>query len=51
MSINKIRRFLHLSNRTLGDFNAIKRGKIGNRVFNRVIGRVLSGVMNSLTRK
>lgn len=51
MKINKVRRALHLTNRTLGDINAIKRGKIGNRIFNRVLGRIFHIAMSMLTKK
>jgi len=48
--INQARRALFLANRTLGDVNAIKRGRIGQRVTNRVLGRVASGLMRGLWR-
>ena len=45
MSLNKLSRFLHLSNRTVRDVNAVKRGKFGRRILNRILGRGSSGFM------
>ena len=48
--LNQARRALFLANRILGDINAVKRGRIGQRVTNRVLGRVASGLMRELWR-
>lgn len=44
-TLNRLSRFLFLSNRAVRDANAIQRGKIVQRVGNRVAGRALSSVM------
>ncbi|MGC5617474.1 hypothetical protein [Georgenia sp. Z1491] len=45
MSLNKLSRFLHLTNRTVRDVNAVKRGRIGRRIGNRFLGRFTSRLM------
>lgn len=40
MSIGKIRTILYKTARILGDINAIKRGKVKQRVRNRVVGKL-----------
>ena len=45
MSLNKFRRMAFLASRTAGDVNAVKRGKIGQRVANRIMGRAASKAM------
>lgn len=44
MSINKIRKALYTSAKILGDVNAMKKGKLGNRIVNRMIGKALRGL-------
>lgn len=41
MSINRLRRFLYLFTRILGDVNAVKRGTIGKRIARRSAGKIL----------
>lgn len=45
MTLNRISRALHLTNRTVRDANAIRRGKVAQRVGNRVVGRLVSKAM------
>lgn len=45
MSLNKLSRLLHVTNRTVRDVNAVKRGKVAQRVGNRVMGRATSNLM------
>lgn len=40
MSINKIRSLLYFVAKILGDINAVKRGKVGQRVARRVAGKI-----------
>jgi hypothetical protein len=42
MNINKTRSFLYSLARLLGDFNAIKKGRVKERIFNKIIGKLLS---------
>jgi hypothetical protein len=41
MSLNKTRSFLYALARFLGDVNAVRRGKIGQRVGRRVAGKIV----------
>lgn len=47
MSINKVRRILYKLGVFLGDVQAVKKGRIKERVWNRVVSKVSS----SFTRK
>lgn len=49
-TINKMRRALHLTQRTLGDVEAVRRNRVGQRVVNRVMGRFVSNFMRRLWR-
>lgn len=40
MSIGKIRTILYKTARLLGDINAIKRGRVKERIHNRIIGKI-----------
>lgn len=40
MSIGKIRTILYKTARILGDMNAIKRGRVKERIYNRVKGKI-----------
>lgn len=42
MSINKIRSFLYKLAKILGDINAVRKGKIKQRVKNRIVGKYAS---------
>lgn len=44
MSINKTRGFLYWLAKLLGDINAIKKGKVGQRLINRGIGKATSKI-------
>lgn len=50
MSIAKWRRAAYLTSRTLGDVQAVKRGRVGPRIANRVMGRMVSRLMRGLWR-
>jgi hypothetical protein len=39
MSVNKTRGFLYRLARWLGDFNAVKKGRVGRRVGRRIAGK------------
>ena len=39
--MNDLRRLLYQLARTLGDLNALMKGKIGSRIFNKLMGRKL----------
>jgi hypothetical protein len=41
MSLNKTRSFLYALARFLGDVNAVRRGKIGQRIGRRVAGKIV----------
>lgn len=40
MSIGKIRTILYKTARLLGDINAIKRGRMQERIYNRIVGKI-----------
>jgi len=44
MSISKIRSLLYLAARILGDINAVRRGKVKQRIKNRIKGKITSRV-------
>lgn len=44
MRISKIRSLLYLAARILGDINAVKRGKVKQRIKNRVKGKITGRV-------
>jgi len=50
MNINDTRRLLHLTERALGDYNALRRGRLTERVTNRIMGRIVSRAMSHLWR-
>lgn len=50
MTLNTARRVSYLVSRTLGDLQAVRRGRIGERIFNRIVGRIVSGLMRSVWR-
>jgi hypothetical protein len=50
MSISKIRSLLYRSARLLGDVNAVRRGKILQRVKNRIIGKLASRFLRRFMR-
>jgi hypothetical protein len=51
ITIGKIRSFMYITAKILGDVNAIKRNKIGTRVTNRVTGKVSSRAKSYLSKK
>ena len=50
MSLSAFRSFLYTFARFLGDVQAVRRGRIGQRIVNRVIGRIGGRVMRRLWR-
>lgn len=50
MSIAKWRRAFYLTSRTLGDVQAVKRGRVGQRITNRIVGRAMSKAMKGVWR-
>jgi hypothetical protein len=50
MSISKIRTLLYSLARILGDVNAIRRGKIGERILRRGAGSLTSRLLNKIFR-
>ena len=48
--INQARRVLRLTERTLGDIQAVQRGRIGQRLANRIMGRAVSRLTRGLWR-
>lgn len=51
MSISKIRSFLYGLAKILGDVNAIRRGKIKERIARRIVGKATGRGMGKLFRK
>lgn len=49
-TIGKTRSLLYRSGKILGDVNAIKRGKIGQRVTNRLIGNPAARISRKLSK-
>ncbi|WP_273130027.1 hypothetical protein [Bacillus weihaiensis] len=50
MSINKIRSLLYGSAKILGDVNAVKKGKIGQRIGRRIVGKITGRLMGRLSK-
>lgn len=50
MTISKIRTLLYAAARMLGDVNAVKRGKITERVVRRLAGKAAGKFLNKLLR-
>lgn len=42
MSISKVRSFLYKTAQILGDVDAVRKGRIGTRIYNRIIGKLTS---------
>ena len=51
ITIGKIRAFLYIAAKILGDINSIKRNKIGTRVTNRITGKVSSRARSYVSKK
>ncbi len=45
-----MRSFLYALARAMGDYNAIKRGRVGERIQRRILGRLASRVINKAVR-
>jgi hypothetical protein len=50
MSISKIRNWLYTIAKILGDINAVKRGKVGERIQRRFLGRIFGKIMDKIFR-
>ena len=50
MTIGKIRSILYKTAKILGDINAVKRGKIGQRTTNRLIGKTSSRINSKISK-
>ena len=50
MSISKFRGFLYWLARLLGDINAVRRGRIGQRIGRRLAGKVTGRLLGRLFR-
>lgn len=50
MSIGKIRSLLYAAARVLGDVNAVKKGKIGERILRRIAGKAAGKLLNKLPK-
>ncbi|MEG8945781.1 hypothetical protein [Rosettibacter firmus] len=51
MTINSLRNILYTLARLLGDVNAIKKGKIGERILRRSAGRITGKFLQKIFRK
>lgn len=45
MSIGKARTILYLIAKILGDINAVKRGRVKDRIWNRIVGKLTGRLM------
>jgi len=50
LNISKIRTVLYTAARLLGDVNAVKKGKIGQRILRRISGRLMGKILNKLPK-
>lgn len=50
MSVPKLRSTLYRSARILGDYQAVRTGRVGKRVERRVLGRLFGQILRGLTR-
>ena len=50
MTIGKLRGFLYWLARLLGDINAVRRGRIGQRIGRRLAGKVTGRLLGKLFR-
>ena len=50
MSIGKVRSFLYWLAKLLGDINAVRRGRIGQRIGRRLAGKVTGRLLGRLFR-
>lgn len=50
MSIGKLRSWLYLVARLLGDLNAVKRGRVGRRIGRRIAGRLTGRLLGRIFR-
>lgn len=50
MKINDIRSFLYFAAKILGDINAVRRGKIGQRIARRIAGKATGRAMGKMWR-
>jgi hypothetical protein len=50
MTIAGARRNLYKTARFLGDVQAIRRGRVHQRIWNRVVGRILGGIVRGIMK-
>ena len=50
MSIGSLRTVLYAIARILGDINAVKRGRIGQRIGRRIVGRITGRLIGRMFR-
>lgn len=50
MTINKIRGFLYLAGKILGDINAAQKGKLPQRILRRIAGKLTGRLLNKLPK-
>jgi hypothetical protein len=50
MTIGKLRSLLYGAGKVLGDYNAVKRGKVGERIGRRIAGRATARLLSGLFR-
>lgn len=50
MSVARTRSLMYRSARLMGDYQAVRRGRVPQRIYNRLLGRVLGAVFRSLMR-
>jgi hypothetical protein len=51
MSVASTRRLLYTINRALGDYQAVRRGRVRQRIENRLIGRLVGRLTRGLWRR
>lgn len=50
MTIGKVRSWLYFFTKILGDVNAVKRGRVRQRIQNRLVGRTTARILGKLWR-
>lgn len=50
MTLQQFARLLHLTQRTVRDVDAVRKGRVGERVANRLIGKVAGNVLRGVWR-
>jgi hypothetical protein len=50
MTLSKLRRWLYKGQRALGDVQAVRRGRLAQRLTNRIIGRAVGWLLRKVWR-